>query len=930
MFDVLLHAIQLIFGKIFWVVETIKCALWNLVYGIGSLLLMFLDFVQDCFKKLAGLDTYYYEGTDAAFEREDILQRLLTTPEILKAFGSLVVVGIILLFLFTIIQFIRVEYTTEGAKNSKGNIIQQSLKSLAMFVIVPVACMIGIFLSNKILQILDRATAPNPGATVAGNIFKIAVYDANPVRAGTSTYAFTANAAADAMQMAKYLSGYEAYEGPEFEFFGYEKVIPSEAANWFDMGVSLAAVVKLQVQATKDTYINPAGIETQKYEIFDSPIELNFKDKESNKVLFGLQTDATDLEPSILKNKGGEELAAAIDDMISHRRQTQAKSSVGTVVIAGQGTVPFSLTTCIYKGEYMDYTNFRVVGYFYNVQDINYVILFVCSGFAIVCLYKAAFGMVMRLYMCSVLFIISPPIIAMAPMDNGKALSSWKSKFIGQVLAGYGTVVALNVFFTILPIIEKIELFSSTHKNELTGRADVPWILLPASFFNGLVQVVFILVGCFMLKDISKTISGLIGAEDAMASGDGMSKQVGAPIAKLGAAAIGGAAGLAMKATSGIAGKLGTKGAKGVEDAKEADAEAQGALDEARNKSAQKSFGKDYGELSDKEKQQIDNDKRRTGVQKALKNKAATEATLKQKSDAYNSKGKQFLRKASVATSIHGARFTQAAKTNIVGTIAGTGVGKFIGETTGGFAPKILGGKGMDMYDKELASSDDYLAEAIGSRDKARSQRQQEFNEKHNPAKKALDDINDRALLGQVGEKIAQNIAEGMRQQSAEVSQMRKQIVDIISDIKAGFLSRDDGTKQLGAILRNAKDSGILSAKSEASLNTALTNFAAGGSVAALEADINSNVSFESKFSVAMQDSSVKAQFDQLKDYVEKGKTEQAAQTAMYLKNLLAGKGVNIQGVDEILKEIKVAAGATKVNEKDLKKLLAQLGKLTK
>ena len=120
----IVESIELAIGGILWGVEVIKTSLYALLYAISCLLLMLLDFIQSIFRKLAGLDTYYYEGVSDGFEHEDILQRLLTTPEVLKAFGALIVVGIILLFIFTIIQFIRIEYTTEGAKNSKGNIIK--------------------------------------------------------------------------------------------------------------------------------------------------------------------------------------------------------------------------------------------------------------------------------------------------------------------------------------------------------------------------------------------------------------------------------------------------------------------------------------------------------------------------------------------------------------------------------------------------------------------------------------------------------------------------------------------------------------------------------------------------------------------------------------------------------------------------------------
>ena len=889
--DDIVNNFKLIFGRVIWVFKTLLSAIWMLVYGIASLMLMFLDFVQDCFKKLAGLDTYYYEDSSGAFENEDILQRLLTTPEILKAFGSLVVVGIILLFLFTIIQFIRVEYTTEGAKNSKGNIIQQALKAVAMFVIVPVASLIGIFLSNKVLQIIDNATDPSPGSTFAGNIFKIAVYDANPIRAGESKI----GGFGMFQQEALYLREYDAYKGPEILYTEQKndnyvtyKLKIKDYSNGNDQYVKgFANVAKMQIADTGRTEKSPTGVETSVYKIFAGTKNIVFEDDGKKRTVYAV--DPNKLTPTI-SGKEGEELAEAIDDMMSHRGRESAKSS--TVKYKSEtGNETRYIGIGLKEGSSLDYTNTFAVAYFYNMQDINYFILFVCSGFAIVCLYKAAFGMIMRLYMCAILFVISPPIIAMAPMDNGKALSSWKSKFLGQVIAAYGTVVALNVFFTIMPIIEKIELFRGD---------DVPWKVLPASFFNGCVQCVFVLVGCFMLKDISKTISGLIGAEDAMASGDGMSKQVGAVAAKaasVGVGLAGAGAGMIMKAGAGIAGKVASKQTA---KAEENVAEHQKELDAA---------------IASGDQNKID----------------AAQSKLEISQDYLASRQKK--EQKVVSASLTGARLMAGGSSNLKKFAANSGIGKTVSGILGDYSPSVLGGKGLKGHDEELAAYNQYYESEIEKQgDEIKGKKRDKALKSMGGAAEAAQHIADRSTLSAAGASLENTIKEQKNKTVAEVTDMKNKMLAIMDEIKNKRLDKDKGEEQIYKLYSQAKQSGVLTDKSQASLDSfmsALHQSSSGkNAIAAVEAQLKNSTTFESKIEVAMKDGTIEAQLNEMKKLAAEGRSAEAIDIGNKVQAQFSKSHVDVNNLAQQIKKIAEEAKDKKAEDKDMKKLLAQLGKM--
>lgn len=411
----------------------------GLFYSILNTFLKLTDFIQLLFKKLAGLDTFYVDGV--SYENQDILSYIFASDIIVQTFISLVIVAVFLLGLFTFIQIIRVEYTTEGSKNSKGNIVSQSLKSLAMFIIVPVSCLIGVFFSNVLLRMLNTATAGSSTTTIGGLIFKSAAYDANYIRRSQDS-------------------------GKAFSWGGWEWLYSIE-------------LVLFDSSALVDDVTTGPRTSTAKIVVVNG--EAKFQNE------YDYNAGGWDV------NLSGYELANEIDNTFA------------------SGTKQDS------NNMYLSYSSPSIVGYYYNLTKIDYVIGIAAACMALVCLLKASFGMILRLYKATILFVVSPPIVAITPLDNGKAFQGWRQQFIGAVLSGYGTVVGLNLFFVVMGILMGIDLFSAT---------DTSW-MFPARWCNNITQLLFVLVGCFSLKNMTKLVSDLIGAEDAVASGDAVAKQVG-------------------------------------------------------------------------------------------------------------------------------------------------------------------------------------------------------------------------------------------------------------------------------------------------------------------------------------------------------------------------------------------------------------------
>ena len=449
-----------------WVVEPILTLLIKVImytigavlYVIGSFLLQLVDFVEVLFRALAGMESVSASGMSMSLSLDggsgDILIQLIRHPDIQSAFVSMCVVGLFLLVVTTVFQIIKVEYTTEGAKNAKGPIFQKAFKGFANLMLLPLLVIFGIIFANQLLGLLDTATkgtGDNP--TISGLIFVSSAGDAH------------------------YLSN--------------EEPMDIEGDSW--IGICLD------------------GIGYGIIELLNG--------------LFG----------------GAWEEGEAVNTRLNEGKIDEIENN-------------FISQKAGYR-----YYNIGEVSQYYNYAYINYLLLLFGAVFALKALFFSCFGMVIRLYKCAVLFIISPAIIGMTPINEG-GLGKWRTAFIGQVLSAYGTILSLNLFFIIVRVLLSVEVNFVSSSDNVMGN------MLTGGFMTLLLKAIFVLAGCLLIEKFSKEIGAYFGAEDAMSAGKDMAGQVGDLAMKgVGAAAMvaSGGAGLAMKAgkmAGGIAGKIGKSG----------------------------------------------------------------------------------------------------------------------------------------------------------------------------------------------------------------------------------------------------------------------------------------------------------------------------------------------------------------------------------
>lgn len=150
--------------------------------------------------------------------------------------------------------------------------------------------------------------------------------------------------------------------------------------------------------------------------------------------------------------------------------------------------------------------NWGDVNAHYAIIHINFLTLAAGGIFMLFVLGSISFGMVKRLFMLVILFIISPIVCSMYPIDEGNAYKTWFGEFKKNLLSAYGAVAGMNLFLTIMPIVDQIQLGASG------GNGD--WV--------GLLQLILVIAGLFVVKDVISFVSGLAGGDNSYSGGNSL------------------------------------------------------------------------------------------------------------------------------------------------------------------------------------------------------------------------------------------------------------------------------------------------------------------------------------------------------------------------------------------------------------------------
>ena len=437
-----------------------------IICGVGKL----IDIIQILFRKFAGIDDMSLAGQEG-----DIVLQFINSDIVQKVFWAMVVLAVVLLFIASFVAVIKTEFNKDG-KNDKKKIIKNAFRGIVNFLAVPVVCVFGLIVGNALLRAIDGALTQNGNSlSMTSQIFAAGGYNANRVR---------------------------SYEGTGDNAYGYAE---NSMAYYIATGYGNFGIF------TEDT----TGVAKQ-----------SIADKIDSAFANNLTVNLDDKKERTLVYAGGEngDYAYTYVNYFSlgafpwgHTMFNDEYVDGNRVVIIGDGSGAIqesteTLTFSIY--------NIGLVSYYYDLSlaSYDYLIAGVALIFAAWVYLQTILGLIKRLFMLTTLFIISPPICALYPLDEGAALGKWRKEFVSQALSAYSVVIVMNIFFLLLPLLLQIQIIPVGTRVEI-------WEV-PVGFINYIARLLIIIAALLFFKDATKTIASIIGSESAYDTGSGKSSAV--------------------------------------------------------------------------------------------------------------------------------------------------------------------------------------------------------------------------------------------------------------------------------------------------------------------------------------------------------------------------------------------------------------------
>lgn len=185
----------------------------QMMYFVYTCAASILDFCQWVIRKLAGLDVYYVNGVA---QDGDIILSVLkgilgietdtsgAYSTLSTVFWSMVIFGVVILVLSTILKLIMTHYNYNPEESKPTTIIRGTIKTLLTMAIIPIVTIFGIEISNALLKTLDQISSGS-SAVVMNSVYGVSATDYTSFfKAGEDNYGYATYSSYDVLSFGSY------------------------------------------------------------------------------------------------------------------------------------------------------------------------------------------------------------------------------------------------------------------------------------------------------------------------------------------------------------------------------------------------------------------------------------------------------------------------------------------------------------------------------------------------------------------------------------------------------------------------------------------------------------------------------------------------------------------------------------------------------
>lgn len=420
----------------------------KLLYFLCASIMQVIDLCQSLFRKLVGLDTYYIKG-DSTGQTGDIIFSILKNTilgegsykSMNTAFWSLILLGLILLFVTTIAGILRNEYTPDKEKlNSKTGVVKNAMKALASLVLIPITCFFCLYLGNAVIVAVDAASQPGTSASVVINE-KVEGFTTHKPKEGESG---KESMMAFDLWGTTFPTSYTPISGIIFRASCYNANRVRNDSEFYSKVIMIETEVP-DGYTTNFNAFNHAVDQTECAEMIDEAFELNVKVADPKSMYNSFDYDITAGDSGIWNTYGTK-----ITNM--------TKFNVG------------------------------LVSYYYNLWEFDFIVAFAFAIMIGKLFLEITLGLIQRLIEIMALLFFLPIVLSFMPIDNGAGFGKWRAHFITKALSAYVTIISINIFFIIFPLLRSFRFFGEG---------------IGLSAVNNMLSAIMMLAGMLSIKTIN-------------------------------------------------------------------------------------------------------------------------------------------------------------------------------------------------------------------------------------------------------------------------------------------------------------------------------------------------------------------------------------------------------------------------------------------
>lgn len=434
---------------------------YNILASLLAGLLKVIDFIESFFNVFAGITPVLVKTESGTVDETDLLQFFISNDTVGKVFFTIILIALGLLGVLTAYAIIRNAVTL---KKTNGKIVGQFLVSIFSFFLVTSVTLTGITVSNFALRAVNEAFQTEDATTLGARLFVTGAESGNAWRYANAKYDVNVS-----VMKGRDIIGYYKDKSAAWKFEDIDKPI-TDKTDFRDIYAEI-----------KTTYIEDYN-DTDKVAVISDLIRFNVEDVNDWQKLYD------NVESEYDKNIAEDVFRYVVKAMLDSNDYGKF-DYIEIEITEDEGHD--GITNPKLKGSFFNAT--KMEGFFVNeasshVVKVDYVahkvlvgvsvrqglinplkydwaLVFIAAIVLLVVLAISALSLTKRLFDVVFLMFSMPFTVATIPADDGARFKLWKDTMISKVILAYGTVLAVNLFLLVLPLVTHITFFKDNVLN---------------------------------------------------------------------------------------------------------------------------------------------------------------------------------------------------------------------------------------------------------------------------------------------------------------------------------------------------------------------------------------------------------------------------------------------------------------------------------